>query len=84
MSSKLGTYQNGAEYTLYKSGKFNELTTTMFDAIYAVGDEDEATITDASTVDVELITLGKAHKSENHGEVSGDLNVGGVAGSMSE
>ena len=75
---------NGAEYTLYKSGKFNELTTTMFDAIYAVGDEDAATITDASTIDVELITLGKAHKSENHGEVSGDLNVGGVAGSMSE
>lgn len=66
------------------NAKYNELTTTMFDAIYSVGDEDETAITDASTIDVELITLGKAHKSENHGEVSGDLNVGGVAGSMSE
>ena len=66
------------------NAKYNELTSTMFDAIYSVEDDEEATITDASNVDVELITLGKAYQSENHGAVSGDLNVGGVAGSMSE
>ena len=40
------------------------------------------TITDASAVDVDQITLGKLSACRNEAAVSGDINTGGVAGSM--
>ena len=62
--------------------KHKELTDTVYDAM-----EDASTpqtvITDASATDPEAITLGKITQSTNSGEIQGDLNVGGIAGSMS-
>ena len=63
--------------------KYNELTNTMFEAIFTVGEADGDILRDTSGVDVELITLGKLSRAENRGAVSGDLNVGGIAGSVS-
>ena len=61
--------------------QFNTLSNSMFDAIFAVQDGD--VITDTSELDVDLVTLGKIADSQNNGTLSGDLNVGGITGSMS-
>ena len=62
--------------------KFNELSNTMFDAIFTVGSEDSDILVDTSGVDIELVTLGKVSSSTNTGAVSGDINTGGIAGAM--
>lgn len=62
--------------------KYSELTDTVYDAM-----EDASTpqtvVTDASATDPDTITLGKIAQSKNSGEIQGDLNVGGIAGSLS-
>ena len=63
--------------------KYNELTNTMFDAIFSAGESYNNIVTDTSGVNVDLITLGKASRTVNRGAVNGDLNTGGIAGSMS-
>lgn len=63
--------------------KFNELSETMFDAIFTVGSADGDILSDTSTVDMELVRLGKVTGCRNDADVSGDINVGGVAGTMS-
>ena len=40
-------------------------------------------ITDVSDQDINTIIDGKVDHSENHAEIQGDINVGGIAGSMS-
>lgn len=60
--------------------KFNEISNTLFDAMDSSGSGD--LITDASAVDVDKITLGKLSACRNEAAVSGDINIGGVAGSM--
>lgn len=62
--------------------KFNELSNTMFDAIFTVGTEDGDILKDTSGVDIDLVKLGKVCASTNTGVVSGDINIGGVAGAM--
>ncbi len=62
--------------------KFNELSNTMFDAIFAVGTEDGDILKDTSSVDIDLVKLGKVSANTNTGAVSGDLNIGGIAGAM--
>ncbi len=61
--------------------QFNTLSNSMFDAIFAVQEGD--VITDTSELDVNLVTLGKIADSENEGDLNGDINVGGITGSMS-
>lgn len=62
--------------------KYSELTDTVYNAM-----EDASTpqtvITDASATDPEAVTLGKIAQSTNSGEIQGDLNVGGITGSIS-
>ncbi len=62
--------------------KYSELTDTLYNAM-----EDASTpqtvVTDASATDPDTITLGKIAQSSNSGEIQGDLNVGGIAGSLS-
>lgn len=62
--------------------KFNELSNTMFDAIFTVGTEDGDILKDTSGVDIDLVKLGKVSANTNTGAVSGDLNIGGIAGAM--
>ena len=64
------------------NAKFNELSNTMFNAIFSVGTSDGDILTDTSTIDIELVRLGKICASTNYGAVSGDINIGGVAGTM--
>ena len=62
--------------------KFSELSNTMFDAIFSAGSSDGDILSDTSALDIELVRLGKICASINTGSVSGDLNIGGVAGAM--
>lgn len=62
--------------------KYSELTDTVYDAMEDASNP-QTIITDASATDPEAITLGKIAQSTNSGEIQGDLNVGGIAGSMS-
>ena len=64
------------------SSKFNELTNTMFSAISSLTGGTDDLIVDASSVDINSVTLGKVSLSRNSGAVYGDVNTGGIAGSM--
>lgn len=44
--------------------------------------ETDALVTDASDVDADSVTFGKVFSCENSGSVCGDVDVGGIAGSM--
>ena len=62
--------------------KFGEITDTLETAISDAASNAGDVITDASAIDVDLITLGKVHDSRNTAYVDGDISVGGIAGSM--
>lgn len=62
--------------------KFNELSNTMFDAIFSAGSEGGDILRDTSGIDIDIVKLGKVSSSANTGAVSGDINIGGVAGAM--
>lgn len=59
--------------------KINEISDTASDLLFG---EREDIIVDSSDVDIDRVTLGKAHQCVNEGQVNGDISVGGVAGSM--
>lgn len=58
------------------SSKFNELTNTMFSAISSLTGGTGDLIVDASSVDINSVTLGKVSLSRNSGAVYGDVNTG--------
>ena len=62
--------------------KFNELSETMFDAIFTIGTADSDILSDTSAIDIELVRLGKVTGCRNDADVSGDINIGGIAGTM--
>ena len=62
--------------------KFGEVTDTLSQAVSDAASNAGDVITDASAIDVDLITLGKVHGCTNTAYVDGDISVGGVAGSM--
>lgn len=62
--------------------KFGEVTDTLQTAVSDAASNAKDVVTDASAIDVDLITLGKVHGCENSAYVDGDINVGGIAGSM--
>ena len=64
------------------NSKYTELSNTMFTAIASVGGSSADLVTDASTVDINAVTLGKVSGSKNTAAVYGDVNTGGIAGSM--
>ena len=64
------------------NSKFTELSNTMFSAIASVSGSSGSIITDASSIDVNSVTLGKVSGSKNTAAVYGDVNTGGIAGSM--
>lgn len=64
------------------NSKFGEISDLLFDAMEEAQSGQSDLITDGSQIDVDQITFGKVSGSRNSGTVYGDLNAGGVAGSM--
>ena len=62
--------------------KFNELSETMFGAIFTIGTADGDILADTSAIDIDLVRLGKVTGCRNDADVSGDINIGGIAGTM--
>ena len=60
--------------------KVNEVSDTAYDLF--LGDSDKDILIDSSEMDIDLITLGKVFKCSNSGDISGDINIGGIAGTM--
>ena len=60
--------------------KVNEVTDTAYDLF--LGDGNQDILIDSSEMDIDLITLGKIKDCENSGEINGDINIGGIAGTM--
>ncbi len=79
MSASGGTVANDI---IAANAKFNELMNSVFSAIYSVGTSAAGIVTDTSAVNIADVRLGKVCLSENTGAVSGDINVGGVAGAI--
>lgn len=61
--------------------KINEITTSGFDLLMG-NDEDDIIIDDSTTINIDLITLGKVYGCTNSAIVTGDINVGGIVGDM--
>lgn len=64
------------------NNKFNELTGTLFSAISSLNGGTGDIIVDASDVDIDSVTFGKVSSCRNSGAVYGDVNTGGITGSM--
>ncbi len=79
MSGAVGT---AAEDVRKINAKFSELSDTIFDAVSEAEQGTSNIITDASATDVDAITLGKTYGCTSSGAVYGDINSGGIAGSM--
>ncbi|MGM9587619.1 MAG: hypothetical protein ACI3VA_09050, partial [Candidatus Limivicinus sp.] len=60
--------------------KVNEVSDTAYDLF--LGDGDKDVLIDSSEMDIDLITLGKLYQCSNSGGISGDINIGGIAGTM--
>lgn len=63
------------------NSKFNEVSNTVLAAISAAGNP-ASVISDGSQGNIDKITLGKTSACTNSGTVSGDINTGGIAGSI--
>ena len=63
------------------NSKFNEVSNTVLDAISAASNP-ASVISDGSQGNIDKITLGKTSACTNSGAVSGDVNTGGIAGSI--
>ena len=64
------------------NNKFNELTGTLFSAISSLSGGTGDIIVDTSDVDIDSVTFGKVSSCRNSGAVYGDVNTGGITGSM--
>ena len=63
------------------NSKFTEVSNTVLAAISAASDP-ASVISDGSQGNIDKITLGKTSACTNSGTVSGDINTGGIAGSI--
>ncbi|MGN0203536.1 MAG: hypothetical protein ACI4BB_03260 [Coprococcus sp.] len=61
--------------------QINAISDTAIELFQINGEEDDILI-DSSDIDIDLVTLGKASNCTNGGGVEGDINVGGITGSM--
>ena len=77
-----GTTGQLAEDVRAINEKFGSISDTIYDAIAEADNPENNPIKDTSAENIGSITLGKVKNGQNSGEISGDLNVGGVAGSM--
>ena len=63
--------------------QINLIGSTAFDALLGMEDKTlEDVLKDTSGVDIDSISYGKVGFCQNDGSVQGDINTGGIAGSM--
>lgn len=65
--------------------QFSKVMNTMLDLVTDTNDTSDSIedkIVDVSDEEIEKTTRGKAYGCQNFGEIEGDVNVGGIAGSM--
>lgn len=65
--------------------QFSKVMNTMLDLVTDANDTSDSIedkIVDVSDEEIENTTRGKAYGCQNFGEIEGDVNVGGIAGSM--
>lgn len=65
--------------------QFSKVMNTMLDLVTDANDTSDSIedkIVDVSDEEIEKTTRGKAYGCQNFGEIEGDVNVGGIAGSM--
>lgn len=58
------------------------VTSLLVDTLRNEQQEPSDIVEDTSEEDIDAVTMGKAKACENQGEIAGDVNVGGIAGSM--
>lgn len=63
------------------SNQINSISDTLFDAIF--GEQTADVVSDTSETNIDSVFCGKSAFCKNQGKVSGDINVGGIAGAMS-
>lgn len=80
-NSVSGSVDTAADDLRDINSKFNEVSNTVLAAISAAGDP-ASVISDGSQGNIDKITLGKTSACTNSGAVSGDVNTGGIAGSI--
>ncbi len=80
-NSASGSVDTAADDLRDINSKFNEVSNTVLAAISAAGDP-VSVISDGSQGNIDKITLGKTSACTNSGAVSGDVNTGGIAGSI--
>jgi len=64
------------------NNQFMVVMDTLMSAVYSLQNEGTDVIEDTSDEEIDAITGGKVHGCENQGTVYGDVNVGGVTGTM--
>ena len=67
------------------NSQFSTVMNTMLDLVTDATDTSESLedrIVDVSDEKIEKTTRGKAYGCQNYGEIEGDINIGGIAGSM--
>lgn len=62
--------------------KFGAISDTIYNAIAEADDPANNPVKDTSANNIAAVTLGKVKDGQNSGAVSGDLNVGGIAGTI--
>lgn len=80
-NSASGSVDTAADDLRDINSKFNEVSNTVLAAISAASDP-ASVISDGSQGNIDKITLGKTSACTNSGTVSGDVNTGGIAGSI--
>lgn len=80
-NSASGSVDTAADDLRDINSKFNEVSNTVLAAISAAGNP-ASVISDGSQGNIDKITLGKTSACTNSGTVSGDVNTGGIAGSI--
>ena len=80
-NSASGSVDTAADDLRDINSKFNEVSNTVLAAISAAGNP-ASVISDGSQGNIDKITLGKTSACTNSGTVSGDINPGGIAGSI--
>ena len=80
-NSASGSVDTAADDLRDINSKFNEVSNTVLAAISAASDP-ASVISDGSQGNIDKITLGKTSACTNSGAVSGDVNTGGIAGSI--
>lgn len=80
-NSASGSVDTAADDLRDINSKFNEVSSTVLAAISAASNP-ASVISDGSQGNIDKITLGKTSACTNSGAVSGDVNTGGIAGSI--